>query len=177
MRAVPGTPSEAVGGHVDVGAYRAVMSAFPTGVAVVTTIDGDGCPRGLTCSSLASVTLSPPTLLVCVRHGSTTLDAMLACGRFAVNLLHTRGQHAAELFSSPRPDRFTQLAWRPTNRLAMPWLTGAAFAVAECLVSGTYAVGDHTVAFGEVVGTAHQDGAPLLYGLRRYSAWPEPVSR
>src|SRR5439155_979792 len=47
--------------------FRAMMSAFPTGVAVVTTTDADGRPHGMTCSSVCSVTLEPPTLLVCLR--------------------------------------------------------------------------------------------------------------
>ncbi|MGH3530178.1 MAG: flavin reductase family protein, partial [Pseudonocardiaceae bacterium] len=47
--------------------FRTLMSVFPTGVAVVTTLGQDGSPQGMTCSALASVTPYPPTLLVCLR--------------------------------------------------------------------------------------------------------------
>jgi flavin reductase (DIM6/NTAB) family NADH-FMN oxidoreductase RutF len=158
-----------------VGDYLALMSAFPTGVAVVTSADRDGTPFGLTCSSLSSVTLRPPTLLVCLRNGSLTLDTLIDRGCFAVNLLHADGQDAAELFAGPRSDRFAQLSWRPSGLLEMPWLDEDALAVAECTVSDTMPVGDHTVVFGLVAGITHQDKAPLLYGLRRYAPWPVSV--
>jgi flavin reductase (DIM6/NTAB) family NADH-FMN oxidoreductase RutF len=155
--------------------YLALMSAFPTGVAIVTSADRDGTPYGLTCSSLSSVTLRPPTLLVCLRNGSLTLDTLVDRGCFAVNLLHSDGQDAAELFAGPRSDRFARLSWRPSALLSMPWLVDDALAVAECSVSDVIPVGDHTVIFGRVMGISHQDKAPLLYGLRRYAPWPVSV--
>ncbi|MFC9426717.1 flavin reductase family protein [Streptomyces sp. NPDC056987] len=153
--------------------YRDLMSAFPTGIAVVTSLDAQGVPRGMTCSSVTSATLSPPTLLVCLRNGSATLDAVSATRGFAVNLLHDGGRHAAEVFSGPDPNRFSRVQWKQC-RSGLPWLSKDAFAVAECRVSGTQEVGDHTVVFGEVARIAQTDGTPLLYGLRSFAAWPLP---
>ncbi|WP_438289712.1 flavin reductase family protein [Streptomyces sp. HUAS TT7] len=147
------------------------MSSFPTGVAVVTTLDTEGLPRGMTCNSVASVTLTPPTLLVSLRAGSATLEAVVAHGSFAVNLLHSGGQRTAELFAGPDPDRFSRVCWRRSPS-GLPHLADAAFAVADCRVSGLLDVGDHTVVFGEVGAISHADGTPLLYGLRRFTAWP-----
>lgn len=151
--------------------YRALMSAFPSGVAVITALGADGRPHGLTCTSLSSVTLSPPTLLACLNTRSGTLEALRAGGCFAVNLLHAQGRRAAEVFSSPVPDRFAQVPWRLTERLRLPWLTEHAFAVAECSLADTSVVGDHAVVFGEVVSVTQVDDVPLLYGLRQFSAW------
>ena len=53
--------------------HMALMSSYPTGVAVVTAIDDDGNPHGMTCTSLASVALNPPTLLVSFQRTSGTL--------------------------------------------------------------------------------------------------------
>ena len=72
--------------------FRALMTRFPTGVTVVTAMDGGGRPQGMTCSSLASVCLRPPTLLVCLRTLSATQRAVEATGAFAVNLLHSGGR-------------------------------------------------------------------------------------
>ena len=63
------------------------MSAFPTGVAVVTTLDAEGGPRGLTTNALCAVSAEPPLLLVCVDRESRTLPALLHSGRFVVNFL------------------------------------------------------------------------------------------
>ncbi len=150
--------------------YRDLMSAFPTGVAVVTSIDESGRPRGMTCSSLSSVTLAPPTLLACLRTGSATLGAVRYHGGFAVNLLHARGRRAAELFASAEQDRFGLIPWRPSYS-GLPWLVADAFALAECTVSGTAEVGDHTVVFGAVDEVIMALQTPLLYGMRRFSAF------
>ncbi|WP_037934652.1 flavin reductase family protein, partial [Streptomyces sp. SPB78] len=51
---------------------RPLMSAFPSGVGVVTALDENAVPRGMTCSSLASVALDPAVLVVCLRAGGPT---------------------------------------------------------------------------------------------------------
>lgn len=144
------------------------MAGFPTGVAVVTVVDTDGTPRGMTCSSLCSVTLHPPTLMVCLRTGSPTLAAIQRRGVFAVNLVHDGARATAELFASGAPDRFERVRWLPGT--AGPHLPDDAHAVADCAVSRTEQVGDHHVVFGEVLraGVAEHP-EPLLYGMRRYA--------
>ncbi|MGK5496586.1 flavin reductase family protein [Streptomyces sp. URMC 125] len=157
--------------HVDAAAYRTLMGGFPTGVVIITTADTDGIPYGLTCSSLSSVTLRPPTLQVCLTSSSRVLAVIRSTGRFAVNLLHARAREAASVFASP-VDRFAAVPWRPSPHLELPWLHRDAFAVAECLVARALEVGDHTMLFGEVTAVDHDDDVPLLYGRRQYSAWP-----
>ncbi|MDQ0938383.1 flavin reductase family protein [Streptomyces sp. V1I1] len=154
--------------------YRKLMRAFPTGVTVVTAIDADGTPRGSTCSSLTSVTLTPPTLLVSLDTTSPTLQALMARGNFAVNLLHARGRGAAEVFATRTADRFAHVSWCSSQSSNLPRLVDDAFAVAECQVAGTLAVGDHTIVLGEVTDVAHTPEVPLLYGFGQYSAWSAP---
>ena len=142
---------------------------------MVTTVDGEGVPRGMTCTSVCSVGLEPPSLLVCLDNRSGTLRAVSDCGAFAVNLLHTRGRSAAELFTVACPDRFEQVAWEPTKRHGVPRLTEAAHAVAECRVLHMLPAGDHTVVVGAVEDVVTYDEVPpLLYGERRYAGWPAP---
>jgi len=161
---------------VAVDSYRGLMGAFPTGVAVVTTVDRKGRPHGLTCTSLASATLAPPTLLVSLSVGSGTGIAVHHSGCFAVNLLHARAREAASVFGSPVPDRFGRVAWRFSPRVRQPWLFDDAFALAECVVVDTRLVGDHEVVFGEVVHVEQSVDVPLLCGLRRFRAWPSDRS-
>ncbi|NUT46715.1 MAG: flavin reductase family protein [Saccharothrix sp.] len=156
----------------DAAAFRDLMSTFPSGLAVVTATDRDGRPHGFTCTSLCSVGVTPPTLLVCVSDRSGTLAVIRDRGRFAVNLLHSRGRHAAEVFSSGRPERFSALPWEPTGHLGLPHLVAHAHAVVECVVTGTTAASGHVVVLGEVAAMAHRQEPPLLYGLRRYATWP-----
>lgn len=152
--------------------FRTMMSAFPTGVGVVTAQGRDGVPRGMTCSSVCSVSLAPPTLLVCLRAASPTLEAVLEAGEFAVNLLHEDGQEAAELFASGDPDRFTKTLWDRPPGAGGPHLLQAAHTVADCVLVARRRVGDHMTVFGEIRATTqHHSSPPLLYGLRQFRAW------
>jgi flavin reductase (DIM6/NTAB) family NADH-FMN oxidoreductase RutF len=151
------------------------MSAFPTGVSIVTALAPDGVPWGMTCTSLCSVSLDPPTLLVCLRNGSPTLDAALAGGGFAVNLLHQAGRRAAELFASGDPQRFDRLPWTAEGTARGPHLVDAAHTIADCRVTDVHEVGDHAVVMGAAVAVIRLSSQrPLLYGMRRYGQWSEP---
>jgi flavin reductase (DIM6/NTAB) family NADH-FMN oxidoreductase RutF len=151
---------------------RRLMAGFPTGVAIVTALDRDGGCRGMTCSSVCSVALDPPTLLVCLREGSPTLAAVLDSGEFAVNLLQAGAQDTAALFASGTPDRFDRVRWRTPGGSSGPHLVDDAHTTADCRVIRTDLVGDHRVVLGEVLEVVQrQEPQPLLYGLRRYAGW------
>lgn len=158
--------------------YRTLMSGFPTGVAVVTAALPDGTPRGMTCSAVCGVSLEPPVLLVCLRRGSPTLEAVLSSGGFAVNLLHAAARPTAELFASGDPGRFLKVAWEADGEAAGPHLTGAAHTVADCGVALAQPVGDHVTVYGAVRRvTRRGDQVPLLYGLRQFRTWPAAAPR
>ena len=61
----PPNPSEYRTGH-DPRTLRDALGCFATGVTVVTCLDGEGHPVGLTANSFTSVSLDPP--LLPVRH-------------------------------------------------------------------------------------------------------------
>ena len=63
---------------VDKATFFAIMGAFPTGVTIVTTMDQNGEPKGLTSNAVASVSAEPPLMLVCVDKRSNTLEALRA---------------------------------------------------------------------------------------------------
>ena len=158
-------------GIASAGAHRQLMSAFPTGVAVITVLGSDGRPWGLTCSSLVSVTLDPPTLLVCIGAGSPTLQEIRDAGCFGVNILNAGARHVAEVFSSSVSQRFDYVEWAIPVGARTPWLTADALGYAQCKLSGDMQVGDHAVLLGTVAMIRQVPGVPLLYGLRRFAAW------
>ncbi|AZS83467.1 flavin reductase [Streptomyces griseoviridis] len=155
--------------------FRALMAGFPTGVTIVTTTGTGGDPWGMTLTSLCSVSMEPPVLLVCMRRGSPTLDAALARRSFAVNLLHRRARSTAELFASGAPDRFDRVAWHAPAGTGGPHLLEAAHTVADCAVTTDQVVGDHVVIMGRVTRVTRlaEEQHPLLYGLRRFATWPD----
>ncbi|ETK34064.1 flavin reductase family protein [Microbispora sp. ATCC PTA-5024] len=158
---------------VEPDGFRAVMATLPAAVAIVTAAAADGRPWGMTCSSVCSVTLTPPTLLVCLRTASPTLAAVVSGRAFSVNLLCARSYPVAELFASAAADRFDRVRWRRPTGTGGPHLADDARAVLDCRLSESAEVGDHMVVFGEVRAIRRlSDEPPLMYGYRRYAPWP-----
>jgi flavin reductase (DIM6/NTAB) family NADH-FMN oxidoreductase RutF len=151
--------------------FFAIMSAFPTGVAVVTTLDAAGEPRGLTTNALCGVSADPPLLLVCVDKESRTLPALLHSKRFVVNFLAERRDELARLFATKTDDKFASVSWEP-GLGGMPCLREDSLAYAECETEQELEAGDHVVLTGLVVGGMAPDpeSVPILYFRRAYSS-------
>jgi flavin reductase (DIM6/NTAB) family NADH-FMN oxidoreductase RutF len=160
---------------VTAAAYREFMTHHAAGVCIVTTVARSGAPTGMTCSSLVSVAVDPPTLSVSLRRGSATLDAVLYRRRFAVHLLHDGGENAARRFAARYTARFAEgtWAWGPGG---LPCLPDDANAVAECLVHATVEVADHVVVFGAVQNTrVLATRSPLVHTRRTFRPVAEPA--
>jgi flavin reductase (DIM6/NTAB) family NADH-FMN oxidoreductase RutF len=151
--------------------FFAVMSAFPTGVAIVTTLDEEGVPRGLTTNAVTSVSADPPILLVCVAIDSRTLPALLHCKRFVVNFMRDDAAGVCGVFASKSEDKFARVAWRP-GLGGVPVLHEDAVAWAECTTDAELAVGDHIVLTGVVESghAPHPEDVPIVYFRRSYSS-------
>ncbi len=142
--------------------FRRVLGHFPTGVTVVAAREGDGPPRGLTASSVASVSLVPPLVLVCVERDADTHDVIAGADAFAVSILGEADEAMARRFSTYDTDaKFDGVAYRaevtgaPVLEEALAWV--------DCRLWATYDGGDHTIYVGEVVGADAGDGPPLVY--------------
>jgi flavin-dependent trigonelline monooxygenase, reductase component len=161
---------------VDRETFLEIMASYPAGVAIVTTLDPDGTPRGLTTTAVSSVSAEPPLLLVCVDRMSRTLPALRA-GRFAVNFLREGRSELARLFATKRDDKFDHVAWRPSAS-GMPILEADALAWAECVTVQELTPGDHFVLLGQIeegMGAAGEEDAPLMYYRRSWGVWrPAP---
>jgi flavin reductase (DIM6/NTAB) family NADH-FMN oxidoreductase RutF len=96
---------------IDAETFQQVMASFSAGVAVITTLDADDRPRGLTTTAVTSVSLEPPLLLVCIDRSSRTLPALLHARAFVVNVLDARHAPLAKHFASKAEDKFAALDW------------------------------------------------------------------
>jgi flavin reductase (DIM6/NTAB) family NADH-FMN oxidoreductase RutF len=72
--------------------FRLAMREFASGVAIVTCSNGKE-RAGCTATALASLSLSPPSLVVCLERSSSTLAVLTQPRAFAVNIL--AAQHGA----------------------------------------------------------------------------------
>lgn len=153
------------------------MSAFPTGVAIVTTLDEDGEPKGLTTNAICSVSADPPMLLVCVDKTSRTLAALRHARRFVVNFMSDGCADLCALFASKADDKFAAVAWQP-GLGGVPCLVEQALAIAECRTEQELEAGDHLVLTGVVEAGRPPDPerVPILYYRRTYGSTPTAAS-
>ncbi|MGW2047687.1 flavin reductase family protein [Streptomyces sp. NPDC001858] len=140
--------------------YRGAMSRLTTGVTIITTRTPNG-PAGMTASAVASVSLDPLMLLVCVGNTLATRNAISDSGVFAVSVL-ARGQEQYALrFASRCDDKFAGLGLRTDQDLPVLEDAVAHFA---CNVKEEFAGGDHTIFVGEVVSCGYSvDSDPIVY--------------
>jgi flavin reductase (DIM6/NTAB) family NADH-FMN oxidoreductase RutF len=156
------------GSDIEYDDFRRIMGSFASGISVVTSVDGDRCARGLTCSAVCSVSAQPPLLLACIRVPSATLDALRNQGKFAVNFLDSFAHRVSDLFANPVTDKFAEVQWHPGPVTGMPILT-CTLAHAECVVHKVIDAGDHVVVLGRMVGgKATPDRYPLGYWRGNY---------
>ncbi|MBV8363545.1 MAG: flavin reductase family protein, partial [Candidatus Eremiobacteraeota bacterium] len=85
--------------NVSVESFKAAMRRFPTGVTVVTSVK-NGEPRGVTVSAFASVTLEPPTVLICVNREARSYLFISTSKIFCVNILSAEQQALAVRFAA-----------------------------------------------------------------------------
>lgn len=153
-----------------VAQYCDLMSVWPTGVAVVTGTDATGRRHGMTCNSLCSVSLAPPSLLVSLHVSTGTATAIRDSGVFCVNFLQAGRDDVSQAFASRNPDRFQDITWQESRFVRQPWLVDAAFALLECRLSSITTVHDHFLMVGDVLGVQRSARDALLYHDRKYGS-------
>jgi len=157
--------------------FRQVLGHFASGVTVVTTLDAEGRPAGLTASAFSSVSLDPPLVLVCVAHTAQSYPAFHAHGKFAINVLGTDHERVARRFASTSSgaEKFSDTGYRP-GALGLPILADA-LAELECTIVHAYPAGDHTIFVGRVEAAQCRGDAglePLLCYRGRFSRLHTP---
>lgn len=140
--------------------YRTAIGRFATGVTVITATNGE-VMAGMTASAVASLSLDPPMLLVCINNRLPTHGALERSRRFGVNVLGEGDDELARLFATPTPDKFAGLQVELGHGVPLLKRAIARFVcdVHECLPGG-----DHSIFIGAIRHCEHVPGRrPLLY--------------
>jgi 3-hydroxy-9,10-secoandrosta-1,3,5(10)-triene-9,17-dione monooxygenase reductase component len=150
--------------------FRSVMGSFPTGIAVVTAERESGQVHGMTANSLASVSLDPLLILICVDQKARLLGYLKAQRRFGVNILKHTQQPLSEFFAlleqEPAEEARLGVRYRWTDS-RIPLLEGA-LAHIGCNIAAQYMSGDHTIIVGEVESLELHEGQPLVHHRGKY---------
>lgn len=147
---------------------RRAFGRFPTGIAVITTLDDAGTPFGMTVNSFVSVSMEPPMVSWNVIRGSRAHATISRARRFVVNVLAEDQRPIAQQMARPADDRFAGVDYR-LSAAGLPVIADAV-ATFECSVHALVTAGDHDIVLGVVDGFEHRDGPPLVYWQGTYAS-------
>ena len=148
------------------------MARIASAVHLVTTLGPQG-PIGLTATAFASVSDTPPTVLVCLERSSRTLAAIEAAGVFGISTLPADAQDLAEIFAGRKgidgDARFASDSWISLTT-GVPLLQRAVAAF-DCRLVAAHDIASHRVLIGEVAALhSGQDASGLIYRHRRFES-------
>ena len=87
-------------GILDSRIFRQAWGNFATGVALVTTIEQDGTVHGMTANGVASISLDPMLVMVCVGHKAKTYPIIIESGRYGINILSEYQEPIGSFYAS-----------------------------------------------------------------------------
>jgi flavin reductase (DIM6/NTAB) family NADH-FMN oxidoreductase RutF len=152
--------------------FRGAMRHLTGGVSVITVGRGKEI-TGMTVTSVSSLSVDPPTLIVSINRGSSSWPALKRHGFFGVNILAADQLEVAERFTGKGglkgAERFAGAQW--IARISgVPLLAGALAAI-DCEVEEIVERHSHAIVIGRVLdiqSSGHT--AALAYWQRRYVA-------
>ena len=140
---------------------RNVLSKFATGVTIVSTIDDDGKPFGMTVNSFTSVSLEPPLVLWNIGINQPSYDIFLNAKGYSVSILSKDQRDICNLFSSSVDNKFNNIDFVlsdngfPIIQKSLAWF--------DCLKWNNYPGGDHQILVGEVINFQANENDPLIF--------------
>jgi flavin reductase (DIM6/NTAB) family NADH-FMN oxidoreductase RutF len=153
---------------MDSSLFRDAMARLASSVVVVSARHGGGY-RGLTASSLISVSAEPPQVLVSLEREATTRAAVVESQAFNVSVLTRAQEFIAERFAGRAPA--VDPGWKHVphhlGANGLPLIDGCA-AWLECVLVAVHPAGDHDLCLGEVKAVSLGRGEPLILWDRSF---------
>ncbi|HEY8576956.1 MAG TPA: flavin reductase family protein [Devosia sp.] len=151
--------------------FRQAMRHLASGVSIITA--GTGADRsGFTATSVVSLSVYPPRLLVSIDERSATWPLIELNGGFTANLLSSGQKHLAEVFAGRTglhgAERFVGSEWR--EYLYAGFALEGALATVHCRLEEVIERHGHRLVIGEVLGSRTLVAGALVYIGGRFTA-------
>ena len=158
--------------QVTAGDFRNAMRQLSGGVSVITAGKGKDI-SGMTVTSVSSLSVDPPSLIVSLNRESSSWPLVKRYGFFGVNILTSDQVEIAERFTGKGglkgADRFVGAQWS-TRASGVPLLADALAAI-DCEVEDIVERHSHAIVIGRVLDVAvSARTAALAYWQGRYVA-------
>ncbi|NOJ46065.1 flavin reductase family protein [Bradyrhizobium archetypum] len=162
----------AINRHVSSGDFRGAMRQLTGGVSVITAGRGRDI-SGMTVTSVSSLSVDPPALIVSVNRSASSWPLLKRYGFFGVNVLTSDQIDVAERFAGKDglkgAERFARVEWT-TGVSGVPLLTSALAAI-DCEIEETIERNSHAILIGRVLDVSvSRRTAALAYWQGQYVA-------
>ncbi|MFK8047964.1 MAG: flavin reductase family protein [Halioglobus sp.] len=148
---------------------RNALGRFATGVCVISTVNSEGRPVGMTANSFSSVSLDPPLVLWSLQSNSDVYDAFATPSHFAINVLANTQEDLSNLYAK-KGDHLMEADHFSAGQHGSPVVHNA-LVTFECELETTHAGGDHLIVIGRVLNVVSgSEGEPLLFFSGGYRA-------
>jgi flavin reductase (DIM6/NTAB) family NADH-FMN oxidoreductase RutF len=145
------------------------MRGLAGGVCVIATEYG-GERYGLTVTSVCSLSVAPPSLVLCVNRDADAYEPIVKARVLSVNVLSAAQRQIARVFggleSTKGRLRFERTAWL-CSAAGLPVLEGC-LASLDCDVAHICEYTTHSVLICTVRSVSVDEGAPLVYWKRDF---------
>jgi flavin reductase (DIM6/NTAB) family NADH-FMN oxidoreductase RutF len=158
--------------EVSSGEFRDALRHLTGGVSVITAGQGQDI-SGMTVTSVSSLSIDPPSLIVSINRSASSWPLLQRYGFFGVNILASDQLAIAERFTGKGglkgADRFVGAEWT-TRTSGVPLLVGALAAI-ECEVEEAIERHSHAIVIGRVLDVQSSSrSAALAYWHGQYVA-------
>lgn len=145
---------------IDPKQLRTVASCFATGVSVVSVINPEGAPHGMTASSFLSVSLDPPLVLFSLMNQNQMADYIKVGDPLGISILteemEGESNHFAKMATLDPAPEFVLKHAAPILESAHAWYATA--------IEQLIPAGDHVLVLCRVIDlAASPEKNPLIY--------------
>tara|TARA_Y200000002_G_C22423527_1_gene554876 strand:- start:85 stop:549 length:465 start_codon:yes stop_codon:yes gene_type:complete len=140
--------------------FKKAMRSYVYSVSIMSNIDDNKNLNAITVSSVTSVSIDPPSLLVCINKTAGIHDSIVNDSKFCINLLKKSQQDISNLCSSfqEEENRFKNDQWDTTD---IPFLKNAQANI-FCKVDEIISYHTHSIVLAKVTESKYSNEIDTL---------------
>ena len=129
--------------------FLIAMRFLASSVSVISAKDSSGNLFAMTASSVTSLTMDPPSILVCVNNGATIHDVLMKGENLCINILQKTQQEISNICSTKELEstRFQNNFWDTSD---IPFIKDSQANI-FCKVDETVSYHTHKIVIGSVI--------------------------
>jgi flavin reductase len=148
--------------------FRTAMRNYIYSVSVMSMMDTDGTPYAITVSSVTSISMEPPSLLVCINKSARVHDSIKEGSDLCINLLTKDQEEISNICSSESQfdKRFDDKNW---DKQGIPYLANAQANI-FCKVDKLISYHTHSIVIAHVLDANSKESMnTLVYANGKYA--------